>query len=124
MDLFLFTSVLCLGLTSGACLMAEDLIKRNEGPVNFYPGDSRTVCWGSNSEDLRIYLGFDYDEYAKNGWYLSEEECSTLFNSKLADAIQAADILFGHGMPSCPCARAAAVDVIYDVSPQIAQYAP
>ena len=70
------------------------------------------------------YLGKDYDEYAVKGWTLSEEECNTLFGKKLRAAIEASYTLYGAGGPSCPCARAAAIDVIYDMSPDIALAAP
>ena len=70
------------------------------------------------------YLGKDYDEYVVKGWTLSEAECNTLFQAKLNAAVQASYTLYGAGGPSCPCARSAAIDVIYDMSPDIALVAP
>ena len=100
------------------------LIKSNEGDINYFPGNSRTVCWGGNSEDLYNYLGYSYDDYAVQGDALSQEDCDIMFALKLADARASADKIFGGSdKPECPCARAAAVDVIYDVSPAIAEVA-
>ena len=73
---------------------------------------------------MKKYLGKDYEEYVRQGWTLSEDDCETLFKSKLADATKAADTLYGEGGPFCPCARASAIDVIYDMSPDIALVAP
>ena len=122
--MFTYVNLLLIGICNSACLHAEDLIKQNEGEVNFKPGSSRTVCWGSNADDLMLYLGKDYDEYAVKGWTLSEEECNTLFAKKIGAAIEASYELYGAGGPSCPCDRAAAIDVIYDMSPDIALVAP
>ena len=85
----MFTSILLLliGYSNSACLQADELIKQNEGQINFKPGSSRTVCWGSNADDLKLYLGKDYDEYAIKGLTLSEDECNTLFQAKLNAAV-------------------------------------
>ena len=57
-------SALLISVASTACLSDSDLIKSNEGDLNFKPGDTRTVCWGCNSNDLQNYLGISYDDYA------------------------------------------------------------
>ena len=44
-----------------------------------------------------------------------------MFAAKLADARASADKIFGTNKPDCDCARAAAIDVIYDKSPAIAE---
>ena len=44
-----------------------------------------------------------------------------MFDAKLADARAATDKIFGTNKPDCACARASAVDVVYDKSPAIAE---
>ena len=44
-----------------------------------------------------------------------------MFALKLADARASAVKIFGANKPDCSCARAAAIDVIYDISPSIAE---
>ena len=101
-----------------ACLSDEQLIKDNEGEVNFKPDtNSRTVCWGGNADDLKHYLGLDYDQMAKTGQVISVADCNKMFNLKVADARAIADKIFGKSKPDCSCARATVVDVIYDMSP-------
>ena len=121
MKLQLF-SALFLGIAHSACLSSEQLIKENEGTVNFKPDtNSRTVCWGSNAADLKHYLNKDYDKMAKDGTAISQADCDKMFSLKLADAEASADKIFGANRPDCSCARATAVDVIYDISPTIAE---
>ena len=103
-----------------ACLSDEDLIKGNESPVNFMPGNSRSVCWGCNAADLQKYLGIDYDHYAKNDLILTVEECDTMFNAKLEYTRQGVEQMFVDGTQKiCECALAAFIDVAYDVTPEL-----
>ena len=110
------------GTIFSACLSDEQLIKDNEGTVNFKPdSNSRSVCWGCNAADLQHYLGLDYDQMARDGSVISLADCNTMFAAKLADARSSADKIFGKNKPSCSCARATAVDVIFDISPAVAE---
>ena len=114
---------LLIQISQQACLSAEDLIKGNEAPVNFMPGDSRSVCWGCNSGDLQKYLGIDYDHYAKNDLTLTVEECDTMFNAKLEYTIQEVDrLMIDDTSKICECAYAALIDVAYDATPMQIEY--
>ena len=111
-----------LGSAYSACLGDEQLIKDNEGEVNFKPDSSnRSVCWGCNASDMQKYLNLNYDHMAQDGSVISLADCNKMFAHKLADARASADKIFGKNKPSCSCARATAVDVIYDISPAIAE---
>ena len=67
-------------VANSACLSDEQLIKENEGERNFKPdSNSRTVCWGANADDLKHYLGLDYDQMAKMGQVISVADCDKMF---------------------------------------------
>ena len=116
MKIFLVQAL--LGIAFSACLSDEELIKSNEGEINFKPDfNSRTVCWGSNAKDLKYYLNLDYDHMAKYGQAVSQADCDDLLRKKLLDARTIANNIFGASKPECSCARATIVDIIYDISP-------
>ena len=95
---------MCVGYSLQACLSPRDLIKENEGPVNFKPKGSLTVCWGCNGNDMERFLGLDYDHYVKNDLTLSVSECDTMFNAKFNEAIEYAETLFSDGSQNlCEC---------------------
>ena len=71
----LIKSSILIAVASCGCVTDSVLIKANEGPVNYTPGDSRTVCWGCNKADLLKYLNISYDDYARTGTPLSSANC-------------------------------------------------
>ena len=66
-----------------ACQSDEDLIKSNEGQVNFKPKDNITVCWGCNYKDMENYLNLDYFEYMEKDLTLTLAQCNEMFQKKV-----------------------------------------
>ena len=112
-----------VGSSLQACLEDKELIQRLEAPVNYMPGNSRSVCWGCIDKDMQKYLGLDYDHFAQYDLSLTEEQCDTMFNAKLDYTRQEVQKLFPSGTEKiCECALASFTDVAYDVSPELIDF--